>query len=405
MTIRPGAASVVLATVLLSGSIGSAQSNCSERRLVTELGERVRTARQLGPDSRAFTITARTATVAYVRVRIERLDPGSCRDWLVVLRGDDFRILQTFTADDFEADTSRWTLRLPSRAIRLSLVGCGRDVPTFNVDEHLEVPRKSDSRFFSTKDRNVEDWTALYNAPPRFRELGDALGIFTSAWGDQLWVCSGLLLADRLFLTNWHCGGPNTYRAAGGTEQAFPDDWRWNDLVRRDALVDLSWDGDALSQDYSVASVLAKNRELDYAVLELAPQPSAIRLPRVRLAAGLVPSTSELVLLHHPLGEPKQVSFVGCVADDVRRPGWKAAAITEFTHTCDTEGGSSGGPVFTTSGEVVGLHHLGFHFASDCSSSDERNKAIHIGCVMKDLPDALRTRIAPGATFTCPPVP
>jgi hypothetical protein len=378
----------------------SGQANCSERRLVTELGQRVQAARGLSPSSRTLTLNAATTKVRYMRVRLERVDSGTCHDWLLVMRADDLRILETLTDADFAQAASRWTLRLPSRTIRISLAGCPMGGPTFKIDEHLEVPEKSDSRFFSAKD-DVPDWKPLYEVPGQFREFGDSLGFFTSAWDRQVWVCSGVLLTDTLFITNWHCGGPTTVRAADGSEAPFRDDLRWNDVIRRDALVDLSWDEDAISQDYSVAAVAAQNPDLDYAVLRLVPLPTATRVPRVRLATAAVAEGTELILAHHPLGEPKQASFLACVADDVRRPGWRSGDITEFTHTCDSEGGSSGGPVFNTRGELIGLHHLGFTFASDCSS-DKRNKAIHIGCILKDLPANIRNEIAPGRTFTCP---
>ena len=403
MNARMAIATTTMMLAVLSAGPSASGQNCSERRLVTELGQRVQVARTLTPANRTLTVSA-SIQVRYIRVRLERTDPGTCRDWLLVLRADDLRILQTLTAADFAQAASRWTLRLPSRAIRISLDGCPTGSPSFKIDEHLEVPHKSDSRFFSTKVDDREDWAALYTgAPPEFRRFGDALGFFTGAWDRRVWACSGVMLTDTLFLTNWHCGGPNTVQGPDGTDVPFRDDLRWNDLVRRDALVDLSWDDDAISQDYSVAGVPAKKMELDYAVLRLVPMPTAVRLPRLRIATAAVTSGSELVLAHHPLGAPKQASWLSCRADDVKQAGWKDGRPTEFTHTCDTEGGSSGSPVFTTDGALVGLHHLGFAFAPDCSSSDRRNKAVHIGCILNDLPADLRNEIAPGATtFACP---
>ena len=32
---------------------------------------------------------------------------------------------------------------------------------------------------------------------------------------------------------------------------------------------------------------------------------------------------------------------------------------TEFAHNCTTETGSSGGPVYSNDGKIVGIHHLG----------------------------------------------
>jgi len=63
-----------------------------------------------------------------------------------------------------------------------------------------------------------------------------------------------------------------------------------------------------------------------------------------------------LFIVQHPGGTAKQVSIVGC--------GRKDDSITmaehhAFGHTCDTKGGSSGSPVFSLDGLVVGQQRAG----------------------------------------------
>ena len=113
--------------------------NCSERPLVTELGQRITAARVIDGTRRNATVNATAIGVRYMRLRIERTDAGSCDDWLLVLRHDDGRILQTIGASAFGEGTVTWTLRLASDRLRVSLHGC----PT-------GAPRPTDRRWFAT---------------------------------------------------------------------------------------------------------------------------------------------------------------------------------------------------------------------------------------------------------------
>ena len=63
-------------------------------------------------------------------------------------------------------------------------------------------------------------------------------------------------------------------------------------------------------------------------------------------------------MIEHPAGESKQVSRVDCKVQGVDLIG-RSTDKTDFGHTCDTLGGSSGSPVLDPAHlEVVGLHHL-----------------------------------------------
>ena len=51
------------------------------------------------------------------------------------------------------------------------------------------------------------------------------------------------------------------------------------------------------------------------------------------------------------------------------------APQSDFTHTCDTAGGSSGAPVFNLEGQLVGVHHFGF--ADDVDGLWTENRSVH----------------------------
>lgn len=118
--------------------------------------------------------------------------------------------------------------------------------------------------------------------------------------------------------------------------------------------------------------------ELDYAVLVFGGNPAAV-WGKLALSGSDPALASAIYVIQHPAGEAKKISkkhcAVGAVPVDGRGSG------TDFAHTCDTAGGSSGSPVFNDAGEVVGLHHYGFAEGSEWSE----NRAIRMKRILDDL--------------------
>jgi V8-like Glu-specific endopeptidase len=112
--------------------------------------------------------------------------------------------------------------------------------------------------------------------------------------------------------------------------------------------------------------------ELDYSVLEIAGQPETLwgLLP---LGSASDPMAGEdLFIVQHPAGEAKQISKINCKAGLVPVDG--RATGSDFIHSCDTAGGSSGSPVTDSAGNLVGLHHYGFNEGGAWS----QNRAVRI---------------------------
>jgi S1-C subfamily serine protease len=181
-----------------------------------------------------------------------------------------------------------------------------------------------------------------------------------SSQGQTSWCCSGVVIGPDLVMTNWHCGGPPA--AAGAT--ALPASQFWSPAICRDTVMDLSWDNDGESRELQCVTVAARNQDRDFAILRtraLGPGPG--RPARLRVAP--VASGNDLRVLHHPECRPKQITD-GCSVIDATRASWVGGRPgVDFTHKCDTQGGSSGGPIFDAEGRVVGLHHLGFDETED----------------------------------------
>ena len=88
-----------------------------------------------------------------------------------------------------------------------------------------------------------------------------------------------------------------------------------------------------------------------------------------------------LLVLEHPAGEAKQVSILDCRVEHAEIEG-TSSTKTDFGHLCDTLGGSSGSPIQDiNTGDVIGLHHLGFR----TGSPRPVNQGVRIGLILDDI--------------------
>jgi hypothetical protein len=189
------------------------------------------------------------------------------------------------------------------------------------------------------------------------------------------------MIAPDLFLTNWHCGG----RAATPSARYFDSE------VRANAVVDLGWDDGPVRRQYNVIAVVRANKDLDYAILRVAPTlgSGAAVGPATPVEVSFTPPSTQdqVFVVHHARCMTKRVS-AGCSVRGTASPWTKPGAPpTEFAHDCDTEPGASGAPVFNSSGQMVALHHLGFNAGNACVARDGLNKAIQLSAIAGDIHD------------------
>ncbi len=379
-----------VSSVLIAGLCMAAPPPQCERKttLVTELGERKRISR---PFPAGLDVTAVPDQphqgARYLRVRIVVEDPGTCR-WFLTVRDGEFHVVETIASSEFAgaAGRRRWTTRVSSAQVFFDLEACsGSGRPKIKFDEYVVMPENAKLPYYS-KQGPEEAWRPLYKAANASRRLGDSIGFFMAAWGEQVWVCSGVMLASDLFLTNWHCGGPEQVAADNGGSVPFPKEGLWHPQILDDALIDLSFDDDRLSREYAVRGVAAKDEALDFVLLEVTPLQGMGPARPVRIGDGALATGQRVSVVHHPEGKPKQIS-TDCQIADSQYPGWRAPEReTELSHRCDTEAGSSGGALFNERGELVGLHHLGFRFdPGTCTQTDRENKAVRMDAIVTHL--------------------
>ncbi|MBU0498701.1 MAG: serine protease [Gammaproteobacteria bacterium] len=156
-------------------------------------------------------------------------------------------------------------------------------------------------------------------------ELGDAL-------------CSGFLVGPDLFLTNHHCVWDEN-RSAPRPEQSYQ------------VYMDYLFDENKGPVSSKVHKILKMDQGLDYALLQLERE-LGVQYGWLRLQEGQPPASGNVTVIQHPQGRSKEVAR--------QNANILKTDPTVVHYLADTEGGSSGSPVFLQgSDQVIALHHVG----------------------------------------------
>lgn len=341
----------------------------------TEIGQRFQVALPFRSSDRFVRIERAKSRYLQARIQVEK--SVGC-EWRITVRDGDGRPIQVLGNNDFKNSSSRWTTRVYSSVAYFQYDGCpAGEQPQASVREYVAMPEKTEHPYYSLQIDGQPQFKDLYSdsLPMDLKELGDSVAFLTISWERETWACSGVMLTPELLLTNWHCGGPPEMK----------DEFLWNDQVVKETQIDFSWDGDSISWDYSPIKLLAKSKDLDYALLQIESRNASGQALPATISRSPLKDGQEITIIHHPAGAAKQISSQ-CNIDRHSYQGWQQAnKNTEFTHLCDTESGSSGAPVFDSNGFLLGLHHLGFDRKTDCSATDKRNKAVAITEILSDI--------------------
>lgn len=262
-------------------------------------------------------------------------------------------------------ETGHWTGLLPFGRARLALVSDTAPPPgtVFAIDQIIRQTSKGTP--FSTwgeanemkpiNDPSVPAMISDMRAPVAFLSFIDD-GFARS--------CTGFLIGPQRMITNQHCinSAENCQSMAAVFGYEFGPDQR----LKMGPQVGCAGFDEG-----------ATNFELDVSVVTLdrAPGDDFGQIDPVTPGDDL---SGALFVIQHPGSSPKQVSFIKC---DVAAPVVEGRAPeTDFTHTCDTAGGSSGSPVFNADGVWVGVHHFGF--ADSDGAVWTENRGVHAHLIM-----------------------
>ena len=163
-------------------------------------------------------------------------------------------------------------------------------------------------------------------------------------------ICSGTLVGHDLFLTNHHCVTGHIAEQADGFGVVMEN---------------LNGLNNAPKESFArVRSVVESDQYLDFALLQIQP-PLGLEYGWVPVARNTaqIKAAEAVKIIQHPDGRSKEI-----VTEDTK----VARHVGKFMHyLADTEGGSSGAPVFALDGKVmIGLHHAGRKDFNEAARAD-----------------------------------
>ncbi|MBF9196100.1 trypsin-like serine peptidase [Microvirga terrestris] len=394
------AAVAIFTLIALSISTPTYAQNLScPRGEKTEFGAAFNPLLRIKPNSNGvFVDHGQGNSISSMRLLLSIAAESKASDWDVIIRDKYFRIIATFPDDDFRDaqgnyTVSRWTGRLPTtNGVYVEVLARDSVDVLLEINRGLATPElSSDTRLFSILG-DKPAWTSLENIEDVGpRRAGYSVGMLLTgsnaapgSEGPASWCCSGVMITSDLFLTNWHCGGSRVVEGE-----------YWNTTTCAQTLIDLGWNlATGLSQQLSCQAVLAKDQRLDFAILRVRALIGSGGISgapiRSRLSTAPI-SERDIYVVHHAQCSPKLVSK-NCRVQDARIPAWIEAPVDmvadlapNFAHDCDTEPGSSGGAVFNTARELIGIHHSGFARDENCEPVDRLNKGVSLAAILDYL--------------------
>ena len=194
-----------------------------------------------------------------------------------------------------------------------------------------------------------------------------------------IYLGTGWLLSNTLLITNHHVvnarsdGEPNSSNA---------------DLLMQGAntIAQFDFDVDAApGVDIAVEKLEAWDANLDYALLRVSStgRPALSRASKaIEKSVGSIPVN----IIQHPGGRSKRFG--------IRNNLVSATDTTELRYFTDTEGGSSGSPVFNDRWEVVALHRAS-KYVDEVQFQGKTTAWVNIGTHLVAIIDDIRNRYPP----------
>jgi hypothetical protein len=365
---------------------------------------------------RVWRLTLRSPEAAGIRVQFMNFAVGDGRVWLY--SGD--RVAGPYTGRGIYEDGNFWTATMSSESVTVEYEpaksAATEDTLPFEIRSiSHQVKPATRGAFAATPEAASKDTADICHLDPScYAEWKPAMSMVAQIGYEEdglAYLCSGSLLATRdnsfkpYFLTAGHCIHSE---AAARTLEVY-----WNYQTSACGATPPA------SRDTSIKSTLGAHLidwatidQGDYSLMLLNDAPPA-GATFSGWDANDPPLTTRLTGIHHPAGSWKRISFGQRSADQSVYVGEDPAPGNKFLEVLwdkgRTEPGSSGSPLFSSPGVVVGMLSYGPYSPSATACEIDpsidgygrfSNAYANLKAYLENLPAALVTADKPLLVFT-----
>lgn len=280
------------------------------------------------------------------------------------------RLVSKLAIGDLARHRASWSDAVEGEYVLMTLRVKNPEPDTRIIIDRVAVQNETSVALSTVGDDNTEDIIRYRDNPRLWGLQGSVARLLLIQDGLPAW-CTGFMIADNVLMTNHHCVKSQT---------------ECEDLkVQFNYYVTEAGNKAEISQFNCIGfNPQHASEQFDYALVRLAGSPGVtfgivdFNHETYDVTSNLLKG-SDVIVIQHPAGKPKKIAKTNCLIEDVPVDGRREDS--DFAHSCDTEGGSSGSPVFDTNGRLVGLHHYGF----DEGGIWSRNRATTLSVIAADL--------------------
>lgn len=354
-----------------------------EIRVVPEPAKFVREVTASGASALTWRDTVKVPGAAFLKPRFANLNlaPGD----VLVVRSKSGEVVEEIRGLGPKDQGSFWGLAVFGDEMRFELRARSRYLKApFAIEQVIvgdarvlaEVAGRPDGTESICAPEDYDDVICYDSDAAKWANIMASVGVMTTGGGVALWCSGSNVSPNNYLLTNYHCipeAGScassefvfKYYRTACNSGAAPTGDWvgfRCDETVASSPIGDC--DPTLTALDYSLSSVIGDPAAtFGYAVPDSNPLTSGERI----------------YIVQHPDGRPHEIAH-GEGADVVVDTAGSSRTL-RYYDTLDTEGGSSGSPIFRESDhKMVGLHHCG-----GCETAGVGNR----GMLMSDIYPAI----------------
>lgn len=301
------------------------------------------------------------SAVAAIRLHFDRKPLGASPAWRLVVRSSTGAAVETIErTSPIAAGKEFWTAAVPGSTAKVELTVEGDlNATGLVLDRYAVDTTEAKQQGTVGPDQKIP----IGQANAAIQRWGHPVArLLIGTQEGALGYCTGFTLNDTLVMTNQHC--------IANADEA------------RITTVEFGFDANAAQPDrYAVTALEAVDPSLDFAIVRTSGSPGTKHGHVTLDPQRAITRDLALVVVQHPSGLPKMASIADCTVKAPSLVG-VGARETDFGHGCDTLPGSSGSPISdSTSGSVVGLHHLGF----PPGSANPQNQGVRIAEIVTFL--------------------